>query len=255
MGRSAEALKSFERAIELDPQHTNPWTSRGNCLLDLRDYEGAVSSFERALELDSNEWAAWSGKGEALGHLGRVAEAIGCLERAVSLAPGEQRLERLMAEMRQRAHVNDRGGENQMEVSRPADQPRGGSKGDLYVEFLRREGFTPEMDADGDVTFKYEGGFYLIFVNETDPGYFSMMYPNFWKISSPEELARAHRSAGEATRSTKVAKVTVGRRDDQVNATVECFLREPTDFREIFYRGLEAIQTAVKKFVGSMRNG
>ena len=38
----------------------------------------------------------------------------------------------------------------------------------LYVEYLRTEGYVPSIDADGDVTFRYEGGNFYIEVNEAD---------------------------------------------------------------------------------------
>ena len=64
----------------------------------------------------------------------------------------------------------------------------------LYIDYLAHEGYRPTTDADGDVEFHYEGGYYYIDIETSDANYFQLVYPSFWRIESDEEFARAIRT-------------------------------------------------------------
>ena len=122
----------------------------------------------------------------------------------------------------------------------------------MYMDYLKSEGFSPSLDSDGDVMFKYEGGTYFIIVDEKDQEYFAMLYPNFWEIESQNEKERALLAAKEATRVAKVAKVYLTEDDTDVTMSAEIFLKTPSDFKSIFYRMLSTMTTARKTFVDKM---
>jgi hypothetical protein len=131
------------------------------------------------------------------------------------------------------------------------DGPRQGKKAKLYVDFLRSEGYTPELDKDGDIRFKVEGGTYVLFANEADPEYFFIIFPNFWPIENERERAHAFQAACHATSSTKVAKVyPMG---DNVYATIEALYAEPDQFRPVFQRAMAMLKGAVGIFAEKMR--
>lgn len=123
----------------------------------------------------------------------------------------------------------------------------------LYVDYLAHEGYRPTTDSDGDVEFHYEGGLYYIDIETSDANYFHLVYPNFWRIESDEEFARAILAANEATRTTKVAKVYL--RSDQKNtsASIEMFFERPEQFKPVFHRSIRALKAAVANFVKEMR--
>ena len=125
-------------------------------------------------------------------------------------------------------------------------------KADVYVEYLKDEGYKPVIDSDGDVAFKYEGGNYFIIAAEDDPMYFQLLYPNFWEVSDPALLDKVYRAAGQATRETKVAKVYVNRSQDKVSATIEVYIKEPQDCGNFLKRALVAVRHAVKEFISVM---
>jgi tetratricopeptide (TPR) repeat protein len=52
--RSYEALDSFERAIEIEPNQANFWNKRGVALEKLGKNQEAIASYEKALLLDSS---------------------------------------------------------------------------------------------------------------------------------------------------------------------------------------------------------
>lgn len=123
----------------------------------------------------------------------------------------------------------------------------------MYMEYLQAEGYQPSVDADGDVRFKAEGFTYYIIVDEKDERYFRLLFPNFWSIDDDSELARALLAANYATLATKVAKVYV--RDDgkDTSASIELFLDQPEQFKQVFSRCMAALRTSVSTFVEKMK--
>ena len=57
----------------------------------------------------------------------------------------------------------------------------------LYMKFLKHEGYTPHVDSDGDVVFRYQGGKYFIDVNAKDPEFIRVGYAAFWSAESDDE--------------------------------------------------------------------
>ena len=123
-----------------------------------------------------------------------------------------------------------------------------------YMSVLSDEAFRPEIDSDGDIHFKYEGGHYFITRN-CDDGFFYILYPAFWPIDDVEELGRAVMAASNATRSTKAAKVYIDSDLKDVSATAEALIASPSDARKFVIRALGCIRSAVESFRKEMRGG
>jgi len=122
----------------------------------------------------------------------------------------------------------------------------------LYTGYLRSEGYTPEVDKDGDVGFRYEGGYYYILVDETDPECFQLAYYDFWEIESEDELWYAYRAATIVTRDFKVVKCWVNSDESDVSISCEIYVTQPADFKPHFRRMLRAIQSARQAFIKEM---
>ena len=60
LGNNTEAIKSLDRAIELDPKLAFAWDNKGNVLDDLGNQEDAIKYYDTAIELDSN-LSLWHG--------------------------------------------------------------------------------------------------------------------------------------------------------------------------------------------------
>jgi predicted O-linked N-acetylglucosamine transferase (SPINDLY family) len=86
-GRRDEAIASFARAIELDPQYAEAHFNLGSALRRTGESEAAIASYRKALDLRPNLMAAHLGIGEVLSDLGRFAEAIAAFDRALALEP------------------------------------------------------------------------------------------------------------------------------------------------------------------------
>jgi hypothetical protein len=125
---------------------------------------------------------------------------------------------------------------------------------DMYMEFLKEQGYTPNIDDDGDIRFKYEGGTYYIIVDENDATFLHILYPYFWEIESPEELARAKDVVSYVNRTTKIAKIYLVRDDVDLSISAETLLNRPEDFKNCFIRMLRCIKTARNDFRDEMNS-
>ena len=124
-------------------------------------------------------------------------------------------------------------------------------RAEMYRSFLAEEGYTPTLDDDGDVQFKYEGGNYFISVDEKDEEFFRIVYPFFWSIENESERAKVTQAALIATAETKVAKVFPVR--DNTWASIEMFCSPPEVFKTVLGRSLRALRAAVQTFREKMQ--
>jgi len=116
----------------------------------------------------------------------------------------------------------------------------------MLGDYLRGEGYVPQIDEDGDLKFKYEGRSFWILLSEKDETFFQLVFPNFWEIESPEERIRVERAALLASADTKVAKVYPVK--ENVWASIEMFVSPMDAVRPVFNRSLRALQAAVEAF-------
>lgn len=77
-----EALKAFNKAIEIEPNNTYAWWYKGFALLLLKRYEEALVPCNKIIELNSKDDSAWINKGWALYKLGRLDESLGAFIQA-----------------------------------------------------------------------------------------------------------------------------------------------------------------------------
>jgi len=87
MGERLEAVKNFDRAIELDAGFADAHGNRANILADVGMPEEALKSFDRALALNPASAADWINRGALLQGLGRLDEAIASYDKAISCQP------------------------------------------------------------------------------------------------------------------------------------------------------------------------
>jgi hypothetical protein len=133
----------------------------------------------------------------------------------------------------------------------PAKAQNGDALRAIFKNFLAEEGFRPEVDDDGDVVFKREGRVFFIDVHEDDPEFFMIALPNIWPIESAEERIQVLSAAAHTNENEKAAKVFT--KKDDVWITIEMFVNDPEDFKTVFDRSLEAIDSAVDTFVARMK--
>lgn len=122
---------------------------------------------------------------------------------------------------------------------------------EMYSKVLDKRGWSPVVDADGDVQFEAEDRTYFIEVNEDDLDYFRLVLPNIWPIESFKEGLDVLIACDEVNSTVKVARAyTV---QDNVWVEVDIFVRRPKDFEDVLDRCMESIDLAVNTFVDAMR--
>ncbi|MCZ8126609.1 MAG: tetratricopeptide repeat protein [Microcystis sp. LE19-114.1B] len=91
LGRFEEAIASFDRALEIKPDDPEAWYNRGNALKNLGRLEEAIASYDQALEFKPDDPEAWVNRGSALGNLGRFEEAIASSDQALEFKPDDHK--------------------------------------------------------------------------------------------------------------------------------------------------------------------
>jgi predicted TPR repeat methyltransferase len=88
LGRTDEALASYELAVQLDPNYALAFNNRGNALRKLGRAQEALASYERALAIRQNYPEAWCHRAMVLQDLGRAGDALHSADNALSLRSG-----------------------------------------------------------------------------------------------------------------------------------------------------------------------
>ncbi len=86
-GRHEEALKAFDKAVQLKPDDPTLWKAMGDALLELKRYDHALLSFQHVLKLDPRNQDAAYKSGVLLHDAGRSEEAVACLDICDQLLP------------------------------------------------------------------------------------------------------------------------------------------------------------------------
>ncbi len=89
MSDTERALSDFERAIDSNAEHAWAHGNRGNMLIDLGQYEKALSALAEARKLDPNESEFSSMMGRASHHLGNHEQALSLYSEAIGTNPHE----------------------------------------------------------------------------------------------------------------------------------------------------------------------
>jgi predicted O-linked N-acetylglucosamine transferase (SPINDLY family) len=87
LGKFEDAMRSFDRALQIKPKWGLAWTNRGNALLSLKKPEEALVSYGTAIECDPADPRAHCNIGNALRDLGRLDQALLSYQRALELKP------------------------------------------------------------------------------------------------------------------------------------------------------------------------
>ena len=87
--RAADAIKTFEHVLEVDPTNGLGWQNIGTVQLRSGDRSAAEKSLRRALAIDDTLAGAYTTLGVVLSQTARQPEAVAAWQRAVALNPGE----------------------------------------------------------------------------------------------------------------------------------------------------------------------
>ncbi len=87
LGDYKKALKSFEQALKIDPQNPQAWNDCAHALYQLKQWQGAVASWDRAIDFIPSNYQFWYNRGCALEQLQQNQEAISSYKKALEIKP------------------------------------------------------------------------------------------------------------------------------------------------------------------------
>jgi len=85
--RQQEAIATYQRVLELDPEQAAAHINLGTLCYNRQDYSKAEQHYRRAIAVDPRYALAYFDLGNVLDETGRVAEAIETYQTALQLAP------------------------------------------------------------------------------------------------------------------------------------------------------------------------
>lgn len=89
LGRRDEALKVFDKAVQLKPLDADLWRNLGNVLIDMGRAAEAILSFQHAIKLNPRHWDAANKAGRLLYQSRRFEEALVCFDLCDELQPND----------------------------------------------------------------------------------------------------------------------------------------------------------------------
>lgn len=90
IGDDEKALMCFYQAIELEPNNIDVLTNIGTSLSNLGKHEKALEILDNIIQQDTNFVVAWTNRGLALGNLKRYEEALFSFNQALLLEPNDE---------------------------------------------------------------------------------------------------------------------------------------------------------------------
>lgn len=86
-----QALEALDKGIDADEDDADLWFEKGATLMRLGDFESALNAFDRVVRLEPDHLRAVFNRGDLLARLGHPEEACKAYEKAVELAPKDGR--------------------------------------------------------------------------------------------------------------------------------------------------------------------
>ena len=94
--RYEEAIKYYDKILEIDPEDQKALLNKGSVLRDLERYEESIKYYDKILEINPNHIKAISSKAIALSFLKEWSEAEKLIFRAVELEPENKIIQGMM---------------------------------------------------------------------------------------------------------------------------------------------------------------
>lgn len=116
---------------------------------------------------------------------------------------------------------------------------------DLVLDFLRKQGFTPNVDERDNIVFKYQMTTYVFFTDENDDEFFQLAMPGIYDVTE-DNREIVLEAANKVNQSIKVIKVIVTQ--DSVWVLFEILLDETPQVEDIMPRAFRIMEDGRRKF-------
>jgi len=122
---------------------------------------------------------------------------------------------------------------------------------DMYVSYLRSEGYQPFVDSDGDVNFTVQGFRFYIDVMADDLQSFRIILTEFLDLGPASNRLRALEAAVLEINTTKAVRFVIAS-NNRIAIDSFIFIGNPEDFRLHLNRMVNNILIARRDFLARM---
>lgn len=117
---------------------------------------------------------------------------------------------------------------------------------EMVLNFLKQQGFCPEVDPDnGNILFKFQMANFLFVNNDEDEEFFQLIMPNIFDVTE-DNREMALEAANKLNFSIKVVKASIV--NDGIWLFFEILLDKTPDVSDILPRALQILQTARQQY-------
>lgn len=116
---------------------------------------------------------------------------------------------------------------------------------DLVLDFLRKQGFTPNVDERNNIVFKYQMTTYVFFTDENDDEFFQLTMPGIYDVTE-DNREIVLEAANKVNQSMKVIKIIVTQ--ESVWVLFEILLDETPQVEDIMPRAFRIMEDGRRKF-------
>ncbi len=117
---------------------------------------------------------------------------------------------------------------------------------EMVLNFLKQQGFCPEVDPDnGNILFKFQMANFLFVNNDEDEEFFQLVMPNIFDVTE-DNREMALEAANKLNFSIKVVKASIV--NDGIWLFFENLLDKTPDVSDILPRALQILQTARQQY-------
>ena len=121
---------------------------------------------------------------------------------------------------------------------------------EMVLNFLKEQGFCPQVDEHGSIIFKYQMSTFIFMNNDEDEEFFQLAYPGIFDVTE-ENRELVLEAANKVNSRIKVAKVIIP--DDDVWVLFEVILDQSPEVGSIIQRGLGILMHARQVFYEEMQ--
>ena len=123
----------------------------------------------------------------------------------------------------------------------------------MYMQYLREEGYLPSLDGDGDILFKVSGNNYFIIIGENDFQNNLLFFRIYTGVSLGDILPEnALAAANYINMHSKVVKVYISSDGRSIAINTELLLTNPQDFKSVLSRALSLMRFAESNFFSQL---
>ncbi|NEQ81389.1 MAG: tetratricopeptide repeat protein [Moorea sp. SIO2I5] len=85
--RYEDAIASYEKALQLQPDSDVAWSGKGQALQRLKRYEESLATHAEAIKINPNNFRSWFGQGYTLRYMEHYEEALISYDQVIQLNP------------------------------------------------------------------------------------------------------------------------------------------------------------------------